>query len=206
MDVGAEALVAAVAIVVSVIIYARTTVRERAVRRAELVRTYSTDLSQDQSLMDLFTDIDYERFRFVDSEDSWLGKRPEQDLVRLLDLFNSVGHNWQQKVVRLDDIHGTTLGYAILRAYEDEGVQAYLGHVAIWDADHLGTGVPFEFFQRLARALCERSASFRDANGLLQRRQPTIVTLAVCCLPAAVGHLRAHVRAHAHPAADISRT
>lgn len=206
MDVGAEALVAAVAIVVSVIIYARTTVRERAVRRAELVRTYSTDLSQDQSLMDLFTDIDYERFRFVASQETWLGKRPEQDLVRLLDLFNSIGHNWQQKVVRLDDIHGTTLGYAVLRAYEDEDVRGYLGHVATWDADHLGTGVPFEFFQRLARALSERSASFRDLAGRPRRQKSTFVTVAVCCLPAALGHLRAHVRAHAHPVADVSRT
>jgi hypothetical protein len=48
------------------------------VRRAELVPSYSSEFSSDQQILDLFTAIDYGRYRFVCSELVWLGRRPEQ--------------------------------------------------------------------------------------------------------------------------------
>jgi hypothetical protein len=67
-------------------------------------------------------------------------------------------------ILSLDDIHGTTLGDAILRASQDPEVQRYLAHVDHWDADHLGTGVAFENFRTLAVALDERSRAARAAR------------------------------------------
>jgi hypothetical protein len=120
--------------------------------------------------------------------------------VRLLDLFNSVGDHWGQNVLRLSDVHGTTLGYAILRAYEDPAIRAYLEHVAAWDAEHLGTGVPFEFFQRLAAALSVRSAETRAANAHAEHGAVGPWTLLSCCLPAIMRAARVHFRAHSRQA------
>lgn len=161
MDVNLEGIIAGIAVVVGLATYIHTSIRERAFRRAEMVRAYSADLSSVPELVDLFTQIDYDRFCFVDDEETWLGRAPEQNLVRLLDVFNSVGHNWRRKVVMLDDIHGTTLGYGILRAYQSAQIQAYLSYVDRWDHDHLGTGVAFENFRQLAVALDKKSTKTR---------------------------------------------
>jgi hypothetical protein len=163
-DLNLEGIATAIGVIVALLTYVRTARREKAIRQAELVRGYTRDLSMDPALVDLFTDIDYERFRFVADEATWLGRRPEQDVVRMLDLFNSAGHNWRRDILSLDDIHGTTLGYAILRAHQDPQVQRYLAHVDHWDAEHLGTGVAFENFRALAVALDERSREARAAR------------------------------------------
>ena len=68
-----EAAVAALAFLTTVVTYVRGSAREKAVRRAELVHSYSSEFSGNQSLVDLFTDLDYRRFRFVEDEDTWLG-------------------------------------------------------------------------------------------------------------------------------------
>jgi hypothetical protein len=153
--------IAGIAVIVGLMTYIHTSIRERAFRRADLVRTYSSELSSVPELVELFTQIDYNQFSFVKDQDTWLGKAPEQNLVRLFDVFNSVGHNWRRKVVTLGDIHGTTLGYGIIRAYRSDQVQAYLDYVDTWDADHLGTGVAFENFRRLAVALDKKSTKVR---------------------------------------------
>jgi hypothetical protein len=161
VEVNLEATVAAIAILIGIATYIHTSIRERAYRRAEMVRAYSAELSSAPELVDLFTQIDYNRFRFVADEETWLGNAPEQNMVRLLDVYNSVGHNWQRKVIALADIHGTTLGYGILRAYQSQQVQSYLSYVDKWDYDHLGTGVAFDNFRQLAVALDKRSIKAR---------------------------------------------
>lgn len=153
-------LVSAAAILVAVVTYLLTSRREKGLHRAELGHSYSSEFSHDHDLIDLFTDIDYERFRFATTDD-WLGQSPEKVVVRMLDLFNSLGHNWFRKVVSLEDIYGTTLGYAILRAHNDDHVKAYLAYVDHHDADHFGTGDAFEYFRRLGVALEKRSVIMR---------------------------------------------
>ena len=154
-------LVSAAAVVVAAGTYISTSGREKALHRAELVHTYSSEFSHDAELVDVFTDIDYERYEFTEDETTWLGQAPEKRLVRMLDLFNSLGHNWFRKIISLEDIHGTTLGYAILRAYNDPNVSSYLKFVDGHDADHLGTGAAFEYFRRLVVALDKRSVAMR---------------------------------------------
>jgi hypothetical protein len=164
LDFDLQGTAAVAALVTGLITYIRTSQREKSIRRADLVRGYTVEFYSDEALVTLFTDLDYSRFRFTADEESWLGKKPEQTVVKLLDLFNSVGHNWHRKVLGLEDVHGTTLGYAILRAYNDDEMQKYLAHVDVWDVDHLGTGIAFEYFRRLALALDERSKKFRAAR------------------------------------------
>jgi hypothetical protein len=167
LDFDLQGTAAIATLVAGLITYVRTSRREKSIRQADLVRAYTSEFYSDEALSTLFTDIDYSRFRFAADEDTWLGQKPEQTVVRLLDLFNSVGHNWHRKVLALEDIHGTTLGYAILRAYHDGEMQRYLAYVDVWDADHLGTGVAFEYFRRIAVALDERSKKMRAARAQL---------------------------------------
>ncbi len=159
-----QLVVAVAGLGAGLVTYVRTSNREKSVRQADLIREYTKDLSSDDRLVNLFTDIDYGRFVFVRDERTWLGQQPEKTLVRLLDLFNSIGHNWHRRVVSLEDVHGTTIAYGIVRAHNDPQVKAYLDYVNEWDADHLGTGAAFEHFRRLAQALDEMSEGARRAN------------------------------------------
>ena len=154
----------AVPLAVGVVTYAVTQFREVSLGRAEMVRSYTCDFYGDPAIIDLFTDLDYDRFTFVDDQTTWLGQKPEQTLVHMLDIFNSVGHSCQRHIIRDTDIQGTTLGYAIVRAYGSSEVRKYLAHVQRWDQEHLGTGIPFQYFQELAVRLERRSAMTRQKN------------------------------------------
>lgn len=149
-----------VTLLVAVATYIGTSRRERAIRRAELVQTFTSEFYQVDEVYRLFADIDYERFEFSDDRDSWLGAAPERAVVHMLDIFNSLGLNWYRRVISTRDILGTTIGYAILRAFESVEMRRYLQFVHGHDQEHLGTGVPFEFFQILASEL--QVASFRN--------------------------------------------
>lgn len=155
---------ALLALVIALGTYVSTRLRDSAIRRADLVRQFTADFYANDAVVSLFVDIDYDRFVFIEDEEEWLGHQPEITLVRMLDLFNSVGHNWHRHVIALADVHGTTLGYAMLRAVESPEVAKYLRFVKGWDSDHLGTGVPFEFFQLMANELGTVSAATRAAN------------------------------------------
>jgi hypothetical protein len=155
---------AIMAILVAMGTYVATRLRDSAIHRAELIRQYTADFYASDAVVELFVDIDYGRFKFVENKESWLGHPPEITLVRMLDLFNSVGHNWHRHVIKLADVHGTTLGYAMLRAIDSPEIAKYLAFVKTWDSDHLGTGVPFEFFQLMANELGTLSAATRDVN------------------------------------------
>jgi hypothetical protein len=52
----------------------------------------------------------------------------------------------------------------MLRAIDSPEVAKYLAFVKRWDSDHLGTGVPFEFFQLMANELATLSAATREVN------------------------------------------
>lgn len=164
MSISLDAVIAAVAVIIGLATYVRSTARDKAIRRAELVRAYTSEFYQGSNVVDLFVSIDYNEFQFVNDTTTWLSKQPERTVVQMLDLFNSMGHNCDRGVLQVEDVHGTTLGYAAVRAYHCPGIQEYLQYVKQWDADHLGTGVPFLHFQTLAIALDERSAALRELN------------------------------------------
>ncbi|WP_324651668.1 hypothetical protein [Georgenia sp. H159] len=161
----------ALALLVALVTYVTTARREKSIRRAELVRAYTADFYSDERVVKLFMDLDYERFEFPKVNDQWLGTIGEATLVRMLDLFNSIGHNYARKVLTIEDIHGTTLGYAILRAHGSLEVRKYLEHVRAWDGENLGTGVPFQYFQQLGNDLLTRSRRARERN----RAVPAII-------------------------------
>jgi hypothetical protein len=164
-----EGVAASAAVLVAAVTYVLTSMRSRGLDRASMVRQYSSDFANDPDVVRIFVEIDYERFRFDQAMASWLGQAPEIHMVRMLDLFNSLGHSWSRHLVKLDDIHGTTLGYAILRAHHDPYVRKYLAYVDGHDFDHLGTGAAFEFFRRLAVQLDSKSKRARAKRRKLQR-------------------------------------
>jgi hypothetical protein len=154
----------ALALLVALVTYVGTARREKSIRRAELIRNYTADFYAGTEVPRLFMEIDYDRIRFSSTDATWIGGEGEATMVRMLDLFNSIGHNYSRGVVELSDIHGTTLGYAVLRAHDSVDVRRYLEHVKAWDVEHLGTGVPFQYFQELGNALRLRSARVRARN------------------------------------------
>ena len=137
----------------------------RAMDRASLVRQYSAEFAHDREVIKLFVDIDHEEFRFDPAMASWLGEQPEITVVRMLDLFNSLGHSWSRGLIKLADIHGTTLGYAIVRTHNDPYIRKYIAHVDGHSFEHVGTDAAFEFFRRLAVQLDEKSSHIPERSG-----------------------------------------
>jgi hypothetical protein len=157
-----EAVSTAAAAVIAIVAYVGSSRRDRSLHRAELVHAFSSEFAADDVLSDLFMDIDYGRFRFdADGAAGWLGHTGERNPIRLLDLFNSVGHNVSRGVLSIRDIQGTTLGYAIMRTYADEQITRYLDHVDRWDKSHRGTGAAFHYFRELAVELERHSRKSR---------------------------------------------
>ena len=150
-----QAIAAALAVFVALVTFVLTRRRDNRLRRAELVQKYSAALSDSEVLFRQFCEIDNDHFAFENDEEwigkhpDWLDGEPERSLIRLLDLFNSVGHNVEHGVLKTKDLYGTTLWYAIVRALNDPGVRNYLQWVDQWDADHRGTGQAFLYFRRL---------------------------------------------------------
>ena len=130
----------------------------------ELVQSSASEFYQVDEVYRLFADIDYDRFVFSQDRGSWLGAAPERAVVHMLDIFNSLGLNWYRRIISTRDIQGTTIGYAILRAFESVEMRKYLRFVHGHDQEHLGTGVPFEFFQMLASELQVASSRTRAKN------------------------------------------
>jgi hypothetical protein len=128
----------------------RTWTNDIAVRRAEYIRGYTKDFYEAQALPMLFLEMDHGRFRFGREV---LGTSVETDLAHLLDFFNIVGMAVEQKIVDLEDLRRTTIGYAALVAWRDEGVQAFLKVV---DDDDAAQEIPmhaFGYFRQLGQRL-----------------------------------------------------
>jgi hypothetical protein len=164
MDLSLANALGMATVLVAVFTYIGTSRRDRAIRRAELVATFTSEFYRSEDIYRLFADIDYDRFEFSEDRTSWLGADPERSVVHMLDLFNSLGLNWYRRVISTKDIQGTTIGYAMLRAFESAEMRKYLEFVHGHDQEHLGTGVPFEFFQILAGRLQVASSSTRAQN------------------------------------------
>ncbi|MFI2709087.1 hypothetical protein ACH495_03000 [Micromonospora sp. NPDC018662] len=184
-------LAASAAVVVAAGTYILTSRRSRALDRATLVRQYSNDFVHDSEALRLFIEIDYGRFRFDPATTAWLGGAPEIRLIRLLDLFNSLGHGWKRGLIGIDDIHGTTLGYAILRAHQDAYVRTYITYVDNHDINS-GTGAAFEFFRLLAVQLDRQARQTRN-----KRRQSRL---------SLGGRKKLRTLLHPAPAADVPAT
>jgi hypothetical protein len=95
----------------------------------------------------------------------WLREQPEITVARMLDMFNSLGHDWSRGLIKLDDIQGTTLGYAIVRAYNDPYIRKYIAHVDGHDSEHVGTDAAFGFVRPLAMRLHEKSSRTAERSG-----------------------------------------
>lgn len=112
-------------IVVTLCIYWRFRSIERTMQKASFIRNY-TMLFYEPDVASMFFAIDYGRLVL---DKSLLGTDFEMRLVKLLDIFNSVGFNYAKGIIELNDIDETTLGYAIVRTYSNSEVQKYLKHV-----------------------------------------------------------------------------
>lgn len=144
------ALATTLAVLVAVITYANTRARDNKLKRAEIVQKFAEELSRNDVLFGQFCKIDNNLFTFLDSEE-WLKTDGEHALIRLLDHFNGVAHNIERNVLRVEDLRGTTLWYAMQRAFYDPQVQAYLAWVDTFDQANGGTGDAFRFFRGLGK-------------------------------------------------------
>jgi hypothetical protein len=171
--VPAQFWVGLTALCVTVATYVISRRREDAIRRAELVKSYTDTFHSSERVATLFLRIDYDSFEF---SESLLGSREELDLIHLLDLLNNLALHYRKRVLRWDDIAGTTLGYAVVRVHGDAGVQAYLARIDDWDQEHSGTGAAFQFFRNLGDSLDRGSGGRfptpRDHRWLRLREKP----------------------------------
>lgn len=114
-----------------------TRTAERRLRRAELIRSYTNDFYLSRDVVELFMDIDHERFNY---DSTFLGSDRELALIHLLDNFNALGHSWRRHVISLNDLLPTTLAYAALRTWENPSVRRYLSQIQIWDENRYWPG------------------------------------------------------------------
>jgi hypothetical protein len=139
-----------VGLLFTIAIFWATRLRDRRVRQAELLRDYTNDLYDDERMTSIFMAVDHNRYAF-DSSD--YGTDKELALIRLLDLLNILGHNWDRKIITLDKLIDTTLGYVIVRLSTNKRVIDYLKQIQVWDAERYTAGTGFGYFRELAVAL-----------------------------------------------------
>lgn len=89
------------ALFVTVTTYVLSRRREDAIRRAELVKSYTDTFHSSEKLAALFLRIDYDKFEF---SESLLGSPAELDLIQLLDLLNNLALHYRKRVLRWDDM------------------------------------------------------------------------------------------------------
>ncbi|WP_326760017.1 hypothetical protein OHB35_25550 [Streptomyces phaeochromogenes] len=148
----------------------------RLTQRAEFIRNCTNDFYDSQALTSIFMDIDHGRFRY---DESILGTEKELDLIRYLDYFNAVGHNWCRGVITIFDIMPTTMAYAALRSWEDPGVRAYLQQIRRWDEERYSASTGFLYFEELAiqiALLCGRIPRGVNRSELLFSASPRRIT------------------------------
>lgn len=142
-----QVILAALAILATVATYIGGRLRDRRTKTAELVRTYTRDLYTNPKVAELFDAIDHGTFHY---SKQLIGSNQESVLIELLDHLNSIGHNVRRKVLSLADIMPTTIAYAVVRTYNDVGVQEYLRQIRCWDEERLIPGYGFRYFEELA--------------------------------------------------------
>jgi hypothetical protein len=103
-------------------------------------------------------EVDHGKYAFSPGD---YGTPKELALIRLLDFFNILGHNWQRGVVDIEDIAPTTLGYAAVRLHMNQDVTQYLRQIEVWDDERYVAGVGFGYFRELAVALANYPATSR---------------------------------------------
>ncbi|MFJ4204860.1 hypothetical protein ACIP2Y_35245 [Streptomyces sviceus] len=147
MSLTPQLIVAITAALITLITWALNSRSARRTRRSEFIRNCTNDFYENDNMTSLFMDIDYDRFKY---DESILGTDKELDLIRFLDYFNMVGHNWRRGVMPLSDILPTTIGYAVLRTWKNEEIRKYLRQIKVWDAERYSSSAGFLYFEELA--------------------------------------------------------
>jgi hypothetical protein len=132
----------ALAVIVSILTYVGVHRRERRLKRAELVQTWTRALIDHPALMDTFLRIDHQRFKLSEMADC---SPIERNFISLMDLLNSICYHRAAGVIKRNDLKGTSLSYAIARTYANSEVQAWLKLVGDHDAS-LGLDKQFGFY------------------------------------------------------------
>jgi len=149
--VSPETMLAAAAVLISVVAYLGTRRLEIRLRRADLMQTYTTEFHSSPQLRTMFLEIIYERLSI---DDEFYGTDRELDLLYLLDQLNVVGYLCRSRVLRFREIVPSVIGYAAIRTWDNQVVRDYLEHVRV--LDHAGGYAAvsgFPYFERLGRRL-----------------------------------------------------
>ena len=178
MAITLEQATAVTGIGVALLTYYRTRAAERRLRRAEFIRNYTNDFYLSPDITSLFMSIDYDRSVF---DEELTGTDRELALIHLLDYFNALGYNWKRRVVSLDDILPTTLGYAALRVWENPSVRRYLVLIRRSDEKRYLKASGFRYFEELAievALLCGKlEPSSRISDLVISTRLPRSVPI-----------------------------
>ena len=73
--------------------------------------------------------------------------------MELLDLLNRLAFHWRNGVVRLSEIEGTSIAYAIVVVHDNADVQQYRAHVDAHDLKSGWVSPAFKHFRKIAPKL-----------------------------------------------------
>jgi len=155
--VSLETMLAAAAVVISLLAFVGTRRLEIRLRRADLMQSYTTEFHTSPPLRTMFLEIIYDRLAI---DDTFYDTDRELALLYLLDQLNVVGYLSRSRVLRFREIVPTVLGYAAIRTWDNQVVRDYLERLRT--LDHAGGYAAvsgFPYYEQLAKRLSKLKTS-----------------------------------------------
>jgi len=116
-------------------------------KRAEFLITLARDYLLDADLVELYYQIDYEKFRF---DESMLETDQEKKLDKLLYIYENIARMYVMDNINKNDIK--YFAYRFIRVYQNEEVKKYVAFLNGWYGKKLSVK-PFEAFQKVGPIL-----------------------------------------------------
>ncbi len=116
-------------------------------KRAEFLITLSRDYLLDADLVELYYEIDYERFKF---DESVLQTDQEKKLDKLLYIYENIARMYLMDNINKNDIR--YFAYRFIRVYQNTEVKKYVALLNGWYGKKLSVK-PFEAFQKVGPIL-----------------------------------------------------
>ena len=116
-------------------------------KRAEFLITLARDYLLDPDLIELYYEIDYERFKY---DESVLQTDKEKKLDKLLYIYENIARMYVMDNINKSDIK--YFAYRFIRVYQNEEVKKYVAFLNDWYGKKLSVK-PFEAFQKVGPIL-----------------------------------------------------
>jgi hypothetical protein len=119
----------------------------RSQKRAEFLITLAREYLLDPDLVELYYEIDYERFKF---DESVLQTDQEKKLDKLLYIYENIARMYVMDNINKNDIR--YFAYRFIRVYQNPEVKKYVALLNGWYGKKLSVK-PFEAFQKVGPIL-----------------------------------------------------